>query len=177
MILDEPTNHLDIPSREALEDALDEYEGTIITVSHDRYFLDQISTQILSFENDGENEVFNGNYSEFHDWKEVQNSKFKVQNAQNLTKAVGISDEEESLINEKEHKSHLSKNQQQKIEQRIKEIEKELPVLEESLSNFTTQMNAPEIIADHKKLNEVSVKYKKTEAKIQNLYAEWEELL
>src|SRR3712207_9062837 len=48
LVLDEPTNHLDIPSREALEAALDAYDGTIVTVSHDRYFLDRIATQILS---------------------------------------------------------------------------------------------------------------------------------
>jgi ATP-binding cassette subfamily F protein 3 len=68
LILDEPTNHLDIPSREALEAALDEYDGTIITVSHDRFFLDKIATQILSFEESGV-DVFNGNYTEYHDWR------------------------------------------------------------------------------------------------------------
>ncbi|MEP7038312.1 MAG: ABC-F family ATP-binding cassette domain-containing protein [Acidobacteriota bacterium] len=177
LILDEPTNHLDIPSREALEDALGEYEGTIITVSHDRYFLDQISTQIFSFESDGENEIYNGNYSEFHEWKEMQNSEFKIQSIQNSNRENPNSERETKTTTKKEQKSHLSKNQQQKIEQRIKEIEKEIPVLEESLSNFTIQMNEPEIISDHKKLNDVSVKYKKTEAKIQNLYAEWEDLL
>ena len=69
LILDEPTNHLDIPSREALEDALAEYDGTIITVSHDRFFLDKIATQILAFEADGGVENFNGNYTEYHDWR------------------------------------------------------------------------------------------------------------
>src|SRR5207253_6410505 len=70
LILDEPTNHLDIPSREALEAALEAYQGTIITVSHDRYFLDKIATQILSFEENQKVEVFDGNYSEYHEWKE-----------------------------------------------------------------------------------------------------------
>ncbi|MGH7785082.1 MAG: ABC-F family ATP-binding cassette domain-containing protein, partial [Candidatus Binatia bacterium] len=63
LILDEPTNHLDIPAREALEDALDEYPGTIITVSHDRFFLDKIATQILSFEPDGSVDWYSGNYT------------------------------------------------------------------------------------------------------------------
>src|SRR6476620_5357095 len=69
LVLDEPTNHLDIPSRESLENALDEYDGTIIVVSHDRFFLDKIATQILSFEADGRVLDFAGNYTEFHDWK------------------------------------------------------------------------------------------------------------
>src|SRR5207245_8748027 len=53
LVLDEPTNHLDIPSRESLENALEEYDGTIIVVSHDRFFLDKIANHILSFESDG----------------------------------------------------------------------------------------------------------------------------
>ena len=69
LVLDEPTNHLDIPSREALENALENYPGTIIAVSHDRYFLDKIATQILSFEENQKVEINYGNYTEFHDWK------------------------------------------------------------------------------------------------------------
>ena len=69
LILDEPTNHLDIPAREALESALDEYPGTIVTVSHDRFFLDRVASQMLSFEPDGGVIDFNGNYTELHDWK------------------------------------------------------------------------------------------------------------
>ncbi|MGB2912203.1 MAG: ABC-F family ATP-binding cassette domain-containing protein, partial [Pyrinomonadaceae bacterium] len=69
LILDEPTNHLDIPSRESLENALEEYDGTIIAVSHDRFFLDKIANQMLSFEPDGRVLDYDGNYTEFHDWK------------------------------------------------------------------------------------------------------------
>ncbi|MBN1510985.1 MAG: ABC-F family ATP-binding cassette domain-containing protein, partial [Phycisphaerae bacterium] len=64
LILDEPTNHLDIPSREALESALDDYEGTIIVVSHDRFFLDQVVDRLLVMER-GRHRVFLGNYSEY----------------------------------------------------------------------------------------------------------------
>src|SRR6266566_3416084 len=69
LLLDEPTNHLDIPSREALEAALDAYEGTIITISHDRYFLDRVATQILALDGEGNAEHYNGDYTEYHDWK------------------------------------------------------------------------------------------------------------
>jgi ATP-binding cassette subfamily F protein 3 len=67
--LDEPTNHLDIPSREALEEALSAYEGTIITISHDRYFLDRVATQILALDGEGKAEHYDGDYTEYHDWK------------------------------------------------------------------------------------------------------------
>src|SRR3989442_2729480 len=69
LVLDEPTNHLDIPSREALEEALEAYEGTIVTISHDRYFLDRIATQILALDGEGNSEHYNGDYTEYHDWK------------------------------------------------------------------------------------------------------------
>ncbi|CAN5404809.1 ABC-F family ATP-binding cassette domain-containing protein [soil metagenome] len=175
LILDEPTNHLDIPSREALEDALGEYEGTIITVSHDRYFLDQISTQIFSFEDSGENEIFNGNYSEFHDWRESRES------------GVGSREPEKSELFETKDKfgesqknnfkDTLSKNQQQKIERRIREIEKEIPLLEDKLAQITLQMSEPNIAASHEKLKEISTQHQKIESNIQNLYQEWEDLL
>jgi len=69
LVLDEPTNHLDIPSREALEEALQAYEGTIITISHDRYFLDRVATQILALDGAGTAEHYNGDYTEYHDWR------------------------------------------------------------------------------------------------------------
>src|ERR671929_1621565 len=69
LVLDEPTNHLDIPSREALEEALDAYDGTIVTISHDRYFLDRVATQILALDGEGGAEHYDGDYTEYHDWK------------------------------------------------------------------------------------------------------------
>src|SRR5919107_1897935 len=69
LVLDEPTNHLDIPSREALEEALDAYDGTILTISHDRYFLDRVATQILALDGEGGAEHYDGDYTEYHDWK------------------------------------------------------------------------------------------------------------
>src|SRR5215204_6410367 len=69
LVLDEPTNHLDIPSREALEEALSAYEGTIVTISHDRYFLDRVATQILALDGAGSAEHYDGDYTEYHEWK------------------------------------------------------------------------------------------------------------
>src|SRR6185436_18227776 len=66
LVLDEPTNHLDIPSRESLEAALQAYEGTIVTISHDRFFLDRVATQILALDGKGTVEHYNGDYTEYH---------------------------------------------------------------------------------------------------------------
>ena len=170
LVLDEPTNHLDIPSREALEAALDAYQGTIITVSHDRYFLDRIATQILSFEEDGRAEIFDGNYSEYHDQKEIQNSKSK---AQMQTSNEAASSNEISAT----HNENLSKNQVQKIENRIKEIEKQIPELETSTAHLSSQMSDPATVASHGKLQEITREFEMGEKTIQQLYAEWEDLL
>lgn len=170
LALDEPTNHLDIPSREALEEALQTYQGTILTVSHDRYFLDQIATQILSFEEDQKVEIFNGNYSEFHEWKEkVQSSKFQNQ-SQNGVKA----NDNEEIIPPQKSKNQLSKNEQQKIEKRIKEIEKEIPQAEDDLKKIGLQLNLPEIVSNHVEFQKLTEQYQETENSIQKLYEEWE---
>lgn len=181
LVLDEPTNHLDIPSREALESALESYPGTILAVSHDRFFLDQISTQIFSFEADGRTEVFDGNYSEFHDWREVQISKSKNQSsttAESSNQKFSDAAKPKIVVDQKPtiENSSLSKNQLLKIERRIKEIEKEIPQLEEKLRNLTAQMTAAEVVASHETLQKVTAEYEQTNKRIQTLYAEWESL-
>lgn len=171
LVLDEPTNHLDIPSREALEDALDAYQGTIIAVSHDRFFLDKISTQIFSFEDDGGIEVYDGNYSEFHDWKIRPSSVVNRPLPKAETPSIIQTTDNEPLTTDK-----LSKNQRQKIESRIAEIEKEISTREEELAGLSFRMSLPEIASNHAKLQEITDEFQKTESLIQSLYKEWENL-
>lgn len=175
LVLDEPTNHLDIPSREALENALETYPGTIIAVSHDRYFLDKIATQILSFEENRKVEIYQGNYTEFHDWKEKQAaapSSFVPDGS-----PVENSNDNGQMTADKGQKTNLSKNALQKIERRIAEIEEEIPENEELLARLTLQIGSPEIASNAEKLKEVTEKLNKTEQKIQSLYEEWDDLL
>ena len=173
LILDEPTNHLDIPSREALEDALDAFEGTIIAVSHDRFFLDKVSTQILSFEDSNEIVIYDGNYSEFHEWK-VRQLLSGVRQPQSSENAKSNNSEPPKIHEEK--RENLSKNQLQKIENRIKEIEKELVILEEKSAQLTAKMSLSEIASNTGKLHEVSQTFEKNQKQIQKLYDEWESL-
>jgi ATP-binding cassette subfamily F protein 3 len=173
LVLDEPTNHLDIPSREALESALDIYEGTILTVSHDRFFLDKVATQMFSFEDGGAVEIYDGNYSEFHDWKEA---KAKGNGGRDELKITNEELKIETEVQKPKAESNLSKNQILKIENRIKEVEKEISRREDELAKHTLRMSVPEIAADHSKLQEVSKQFDQTEKKIQALYEEWERL-
>ena len=171
LILDEPTNHLDIPSREALEDALDAYQGTLIAVSHDRFFLDKISTQIFSFEDEGRTEIFDGNYTEFHKWQSRQSAI-----GSRLSPDSEIISSKRTTDNAQLATDKLSKNQRQQIESRITEIEREISRTEEKSSELSSRMSLPEIVSNHAKLQEVTEKFQKTEKLIQTLYEEWEKL-
>ncbi len=175
LVLDEPTNHLDIPAREALESALDEYPGTIITVSHDRFFLDRIATQMLSFEADGRVLDFNGNYTEFHDWRAKSDSdavatRFRESGAASVEATKPLEPETRPV----ESVSNLSKNQRGQLEKRIKQIESEIPKLEAEAAAFTKSMSDPKIASDYARLAEVTQKLSETEEKIRVLYSEWE---
>ncbi len=174
LVLDEPTNHLDIPSRESLEGALDEYDGTIIVVSHDRFFLDRIANRILSFEPGGEVLMFNGNYTEFHEWKLGEKS-FRIQSPSEAAVPETPAGAGGSTTSSA-HKaaSHLSKNQRNQIEKRIKQIESEIPMLESEAAELTAQMSDPVIASDFAKLSEVSAKLAEIESRVRSLYAEWE---
>jgi len=168
LILDEPTNHLDIPSREALETALDEYDGTIITVSHDRFFLDKIATQMLAFEDHGV-EVFNGNYTEYHDWREQREGE---------TGRRGEGEAAERRLVETESmtatSSALSKNQRERIKRRIVAIEAEISSLEDEVAKLTVEMASPAIAGEYEKFQAVSGKVQENQARIQSLYEEWD---
>ncbi|QQS33350.1 MAG: ABC-F family ATP-binding cassette domain-containing protein [Acidobacteriota bacterium] len=168
LILDEPTNHLDIPAREALEAALDEYPGTIITVSHDRFFLDRIATQILSLEADGTVLDFNGNYTEFHDWRDSRRAASDDKNVRSNVIVV------KSAPNAARTK--FSKNQRQQIERRIAEIEKRLPDMEKEVLRLTSEMSEPEVAADYPRLQELTDALTKAEESVNAHYREWEEL-
>ncbi|MBK8810828.1 MAG: ABC-F family ATP-binding cassette domain-containing protein [Acidobacteria bacterium] len=187
LVLDEPTNHLDIPSREALEAALDEFEGTIIAVSHDRFFLDKISTQVLAFEPDGSIEVYNGNYSDYHDWKEsrrdVRSRERTSPTASETAREAGSPsnldarrDDAEPVPEKPSNPLGLSKNQLQRIESRICEIEREIPKREDELAKLGLEMSLPEIASDHARLAASTARYATLETAIQKLYEEWDDL-
>ena len=168
LILDEPTNHLDIPAREALEDALEQYDGTIITVSHDRFFLDKIATQILSFGDNGTVDTYPGNYTEYHDWKQKAE-----------TRPVGSVSQVGPLpqvTNASPTNGPLSKNQRTQIENRIKNIESEIAELEDLSTKLSDEMSDPKTAGDFDALRKVTSRHADNESLIKARYAEWDEL-
>ena len=169
LILDEPTNHLDIPAREALEAALGEYDGTIITVSHDRFFLDKIATQILSFEENGV-DVFNGNYTEYHDWRERRDAETGRKGEGEEGSAIEVS----ATDNVGAARTSLSKNEINRLEKRIAEIESRMPLIEDEIAKLSAELSLPAVMADYARLQDVTRRLEEKQEESKRLYQEWE---
>jgi ATP-binding cassette subfamily F protein 3 len=175
LVLDEPTNHLDIPSRESLEEALGEYDGTIIVVSHDRFFLDKIASQMLSFEDDGSVTSYNGNYSEYHQWREQKAAltSASARPRDDVERHKVSTPDVAPRVSSAAEK--LSKNQRSQLEKRVKQIESEIPGLEAKAGELSREMTLPHIASDYSKLASVTEKLRDTETHIKSLYDEWEQ--
>ena len=166
LILDEPTNHLDIPSREILEDALDAFEGTILAVSHDRYFINKLSTRILAFENVSVR-AFEGNYQEYLEYKE------RLKTGE---RAIGSSDvfEKNEAMTDAKAKYLASKQagaEKRKLENRYKKISVEIEKAEKELEDNTVEAETTASL-DHVRLTEL---YQRNEELEEMLLVLWEE--
>jgi ATP-binding cassette subfamily F protein 3 len=178
LVLDEPTNHLDIPSREALESALDAYPGTILTISHDRFFLDRVATQILSLDGEGNAEHYNGDYTEYHDWKAEQklasaNAAAEAQSAEkkNSMPVVPTAATGNRNASKQKQKSQPSKKRPARDPQTI---EAEIGEAEKNLARLSEQLSLPEVARDPERLKSISAEYEQTDADLRRLYDEWE---
>lgn len=161
IILDEPTNHLDINSREILEDALSDYEGTLLVVSHDRYFIDKLATRIIDI---GTNPAIDclGNYTYFTE-------HYKKNVASVLKEQPVISEAKQSHMATKEERSRIRKLEKQlsDTEKAIEKTETRLKELEEEMVRFAT---------DHEKLLELNEEQQQAQNKLEELYEVWSEV-
>jgi ATP-binding cassette subfamily F protein 3 len=176
LVLDEPTNHLDIPSREALEAALDAYPGTIITISHDRYFLDRIATQILALDGVGGAEHFDGDYTEYHDWKAARKQAAStaarvVTDAKNAAKAVAQSAPNKPASS---NSNNTSKKKKKTAERQPAQVESDIAAAEKKLEELSETMARPDISRDPARLASTNAAFQQTEKLLQELYSEWE---
>jgi ATP-binding cassette subfamily F protein 3 len=192
LVLDEPTNHLDIPSREALEEALAAYEGTIITISHDRYFLDRVATQILALDGTGAAEHYDGDYTEYHDWKaaRLQSGGPATERPQQTIDSGNIYPQPGLVVNEEKPAASNEKGKQKtafakpgiKVIKKKRSpapraqetIEVEIAAAEKKLSDVTERMAHPEVARDPSRLLALTDEYRQTESRLRELYEEWE---
>ena len=155
LILDEPTNHLDIASREWMEDALSDYEQTLLFVSHDRYFIEKFATRIWAL-HDGELTDFLGGYKEYRAWRDRQEQLRQIAPAP------------------KEKKDEKKKPRVPNADKLIAKTEREIARLEEKIAALDRE--AEENGADYQKLMEIGEKREELDLQLTALYEKWEEL-
>ena len=183
LVLDEPTNHLDIPSREALEEALSAYEGTIVTISHDRYFLDRVATQILALDGLGGAEHYEGDYTEYHDWKLGRRDTAPVateeENLVNVVAAPARVVQEPVIA--KPAPAPPKKSGVKVVKKKKPEpvrtpdlVETDISRAEARLNEISEQMGTPEVARDADRLIALNEEYQQTEVLLRNLYDEWD---
>lgn len=167
LLLDEPTNDLDIDTLSRLEDYLDDFNGVIICVSHDRYFLDRVCNKIFAYEGRGKINIYTGNYSEYLDFKEQENINFQEFEDE-------IKEEKPKIIkNEKlkaNNKPKFSYNEQREF----KTIDSDIEQLEEKISNLEAE--TAKFATDFTKLQEIMGEKSKLENELQIKYTRWEYL-
>ena len=158
LILDEPTNHLDIASREWMEDALSDYEQTLLFVSHDRYFIEKFATRIWALA-DGRITDFRGGYSEFCQWRDRQEV---------------FRQNERAAQKKKEPKAEQKKKPVQGNDKAIAKAEREIAKLEAKIAALDAEAEANG--SDYQKLMELSAEREGLENELLELYEQWEEL-
>ncbi|MBM0868899.1 ABC transporter ATP-binding protein, partial [Staphylococcus auricularis] len=168
-ILDEPTNHLDIDSKEMLEQALSDFDGTLIFVSHDRYFINQLANKV--FEMDAEGGVlYLGDYQYYIEKKEEQAA---------LTAKAQASEAENEKIHTTETnyaQQKQQKREQRQIERQIEQCEQEISEYEERIAELKEAMTQPDVFSDPEKANELATEKFNTEQQLERVMTQWEEL-
>jgi len=138
LILDEPTNHLDMQSKEILAEALDEFSGSVLIVSHDRFFLDMLVTKVLWFDK-GHVKEYPGNYSEFLQWYEEKNSPVSPENNTTESRSNIIDSKTRRRIEAQERQKHS--REKKKIRDKLDKTEQKIEVLQKEKSDIEHQMN------------------------------------
>lgn len=176
LILDEPTNHLDIMSKEILEDALNGYEGTILYVSHDRYFINRTAHRILDL-TEGQFVSYVGNYDyylEKHDTVMAAIEANAPQNADADSAVAAKAAESEVKLDWKAQKEEQARLR--KKENDLKKCEEKIAELEARISEIDTEMSDPAIGTQVAKLQELSKEQTSCQEQLEKLYEQWEEL-
>ena len=162
LLLDEPTNHLDIPSCSALENALQNYGGTLLIVSHDRYLINKLADRIYYLDKNGTS-AYSGSYDDYIEKKQLENAQDKTANKKNLPSGSGNEYREQKM---RESAARKEKAQIKRLEVQMEKTENEIKDLEHELSN-------PENASDYQTAIDIAGKIQKLKNEDQLLFTEW----
>ena len=167
LLLDEPTNDLDIDTLSRLEDYLDEFNGVLICVSHDRYFLDRVCNKIFAYEGRGKINIYTGNYSDYLNFREEENIEFEEFEEEVKEEKPKAPKKEKPKAKNKPKFSYNEQREFDTIDADIEKLEEKIASLEEDTSKFAT---------DFTKLQEIMDEKTKLEDELQVKYERWEYL-
>ena len=169
LILDEPTNHLDIDSKEMLEQALSQFQGTILFVSHDRYFINQLANKVLNIDESG-GQLYLGDYQYFLDKVEEQQAL-----AQHQATNDSATEQHDTTTNNYTSQKEQKKLQRQ-ITRQIEQCEQDIETYEEQIDDIDVQLTQPEVYSDPEKANALAIEKQQTEQQLEQALELWEEL-
>ena len=167
LLLDEPTNHLDIDSKEVLEEALENYTGTIFTISHDRYFLNTVVDKILVLSENGITEYL-GNYDYYIN---------KKREAEEMSVVVEVEEKTKTQLKEEKRREKEQREKEKKNRYKIKNVEQEIEEIESKIEELDYLLCQEEVYSNPDKSKEVSLEKTNYEEKLSSLYETWEELV
>jgi len=160
LILDEPTNDLDIATLEVLEESLSDFPGTLVLVSHDRYMLDRLCTELLALEGDGQHHF----YADYHQWERAQ----QVEKTPAAKPMIAVAPTKKSAA--------PARPLTWKEERELEQMESVILEAEAEVEALWQAMQQPAILADHLQLHEISVRHHQAEEHVRSLYLRWEAL-
>ena len=167
LLLDEPTNHLDIPSQEVLQSVLDSYQGTILLVSHDRYLVDALATQIWEINPDeSQMTTFAGTYSQMKEEREKEAARLSAQQAEKV-------DTRNLSAETRKAKSRETREERRRIAQ-LQELENKITELESTLANLGAQLESPFVKPDE--VRKIGTEYERVQKEMDEKLDEWEKM-
>ncbi|WP_270488643.1 ABC-F family ATP-binding cassette domain-containing protein [Lactobacillus gasseri] len=175
LLMDEPTNHLDIEAKEVLEEALDNYDGTLLFVSHDRYFINELANKIISVR-DGHAKIYNGNYSYYLDEKAKQAAAAQEAETQKAeAETTPVASQNKGKLSYQEQKARDS--QKRKLERAVSDAEAKIEKLEAEEKEIQTEMANPDIAASFEKLGPLQEKLSAVQKQLDQANNDWENAL
>lgn len=173
LLLDEPTNHLDIDSKEVLENALIEYNGTLLFVSHDRYFINRIATTILELSADG-GKIYIGDYDYYMEKKQEEEELARLLAEEAETQNAPENTSKEPVLSTY-HASKEKAKQERRIIRAIESLETELEEIEEKIAEIEQTLTLPEVFGDHEKVQTLNDDLLALQNRQEAIISEWED--